>query len=539
MINEGPGKAYQSGSLSLNRRPLFRMLLASAALAAAVALASCDTDGGVLPSGRALAPLSDKMLADIEAKNMTKESPILVRLYKEESELEVWKQDNAGRFELLKTYPICRWSGELGPKIKLGDRQAPEGFYTITPSQMNPNSNYYLAINTGFPNTYDRANGRTGEFLMIHGDCSSAGCYAMTDEQIAEIYALARESFFGGQKAFQIQAYPFHMTPLNMAKHRDSPHMAFWKMIKEGNDHFEVTHLEPKVDVCDKHYVFDAAAPNGPANALKFSPAAKCPTYEVPQEIATPVKDKQQRDEVQLAQLISRGTPTVPVRTGTDGGMNPVFMAAVIAHGGTESRIESRSLPGSIPANIRPPGEPTPETTTGSTMSLASTESRPVPGPRSSAQVASAGPSNLFGGLFSSGGDAPKSTDSKSSTDSQPGVIDRVSKLLHGSDTAATDAAAPGPKAKPSAAKPATQTASASPGAIRPKPTSPTTSQPPAPAPSDVKSANAGAGKSQAAPAQPGDTPQPVETANNTTLLRGAQATVPAGGFDSRWGAMR
>src|ERR1019366_7022894 len=288
------------------------------------------------------------------------------------------------------------------------------------------------------------------------------------------------------------------------------------------NDHFEVTHLEPKVDVCDKHYVFDAAAPNGPANALKFSPAAKCPTYEVPQEIATPVKDKQQRDEVQLAQLISRGTPTVPVRTGTDGGMNPVFMAAVIAHGGTESRIESRSLPGSIPANIRPPGEPTPETTTGSTMSLASTESRPVPGPRSSAQVASAGPSNLFGGLFSSGGDAPKSTDSKSSTDSQPGVIDRVSKLLHGSDTAATDAAAPGPKAKPSAAKPATQTASASPGAIRPKPTSPTTSQPPAPAPSDVKSANAGAGKSQAAPAQPGDTPQPVETANNTTLLRGA-----------------
>ena len=87
---------------------------------------------------------------------------------------------------------------------------------------MNPNSNYYLAINTGFPNAYDRANGRTGAFLMIHGDCSSAGCYAMTDEQIAEIYTLARESFFGGQKSFQIQAYPFRMTPLNMARHRNS-----------------------------------------------------------------------------------------------------------------------------------------------------------------------------------------------------------------------------------------------------------------------------------------------------------------------------
>ena len=112
------------------------------------------------------------MLADIKKRNMTKESPILVRIFKEESELEVWKEDRTGRFALLRTYPICRWSGELGPKIKLGDRQAPEGFYTITPGLMNPNSNYYLAINTGFPNAYDRANDRTGQFLMIHGDCS-------------------------------------------------------------------------------------------------------------------------------------------------------------------------------------------------------------------------------------------------------------------------------------------------------------------------------------------------------------------------------
>ena len=517
MLNEGLGTAYQSGSLTLNCRPLLRTLLASAALAAAVALAGCDTDGGVLPSGRALAPLSDKMLADIDQKNMTKDSPILVRIFKEESELEVWKQDNTGHFELLKTYPICRWSGELGPKVKLGDRQAPEGFYTISPGQMNPNSNYYLAINTGFPNTYDRANGRTGEFLMIHGDCSSAGCYAMTDEQIAEIYALARESFFGGQRAFQIQAYPFRMTPLNMAKHRDSPSMAFWKMIKEGYDHFEVTHLEPKVDVCDKRYVFDAAAPHGPAGALKFSPIAKCPSFEVPQEIATPVKEKQERDDAQVAQLISRGTPTVPVRTGTDGGMNPVFMAAVVANGGTESRIESRSLPGSIPANIRPPGDPVVAETTGSTMSLASTNSRPAPAPapRSSAQVASAGPSNLFSGLFSSNSDE----NAKSGGDSQSGgVLGRVFGL-HASEPAETPS-----KPKPSAAKP-TQTVSAAPGAIRPKPQ--TAAQ------SDGKSTGTG----KAAPQQPTDAP-PVETAN-ANLLRGAQATVPAGSFDTRWGAMR
>src|SRR5205807_6304560 len=366
----------------------------------ALARASCDTDSSTpaAVNGRHMQPLSDRMLAEIESKNMAKESPILVRVFKEESELEIWKEDKSGRFALLHTYPICRWSGELGPKVKQGDRQAPEGFYTITPGLMNPNSSYYLAINTGFPNAYDRANGRTGAFLMIHGDCSSRGCYAMTDEQIAEIYALARESFFGGQRSFQIQAYPFRMTALNMAKHRDSPHMAFWRMIKEGYDHFEVTHQEPKVDVCEKRYVFDAAAPNHSPAALHFSPTAKCPVYEVPQEIATPVREKQHHDEVQLAELISRGTPTVPVRTGTDGGMNPVFLAAVQAHGGTDSKIESSSLPGSIPANIRPPGKPEPEGATGSTMSLASADSRPVSG-------------GLFGGLFSSSGDSARTSD--------------------------------------------------------------------------------------------------------------------------------
>ena len=108
-------------------------------------------------------------------------------------ELEVWKQDTTGQYQLLRVYPICRWSGELGPKKTEGDRQAPEGFYAISPGLMNPNSNYYLAINIGFPNAYDKANGYSGAFLMIHGDCSSRGCYAMTDEQIGEIYSLARE----------------------------------------------------------------------------------------------------------------------------------------------------------------------------------------------------------------------------------------------------------------------------------------------------------------------------------------------------------
>jgi murein L,D-transpeptidase YafK len=311
-----------------------------------MALAGC-TGGTPVTSGRHTQPLSERMLAKLKSKNMEKESPILMRIFKEEAELEVWKQDDSGRFALLRTYPICRWSGELGPKIKQGDRQAPEGFYTITPGLMNPNSSQYLAINTGFPNAYDRANGRTGAFLMIHGGCSSAGCYAMTDEQIAEIYALARESFYGGQKSFQLQAYPFRMTPLNMARHRNSPHMAFWKMVKQGYDHFEVTRLEPKADVCEKRYIFDAESTDS------FSPADRCPAYKVPEDIATAVREKQRRDDIETAELINRGIATASVTIGADGGMNPTFLAAVKSHGGPGAVIHTAS--GTIPAYVNPP----------------------------------------------------------------------------------------------------------------------------------------------------------------------------------------
>jgi murein L,D-transpeptidase YafK len=304
---------------TLRSRPLLRALLASAAIVAVTILGGC---GGTPVTSRDMQPLSERTLAELKAKKMEKESPILIRVFKEESELEVWKQDDSERFALFRTYPICRWSGELGPKIKSGDRQAPEGFYTITPGLMNPNSSQYLAINTGFPNVYDRANGRTGAFLMIHGGCSSAGCYAMTDEQIAEIYALAREAFFGGQTSFQLQAYPFRMTALNIARHRNSPHVTFWKMLKEGYDHFEVTHLEPRVDVCERRYVFDAEAKE------RFSPADRCPAYSVPEDIAAAVGEKQRRDEIDAAELINRGTPMAPVTTGVDGGMNPAFVAA-------------------------------------------------------------------------------------------------------------------------------------------------------------------------------------------------------------------
>jgi hypothetical protein len=164
---------------------------------------------------------------------------------------------------------------------------------------------------------------------MIHGDCSSRGCYAMTDEQIGEIYSLARESFLGGQPSFQIQAYPFRMTPTNLSRHRTNPHLAFWKLLKIGNDHFEATHLEPKVDVCDKHYVFDAQQPPNGSKPLAFDPTGKCPAFVVNQQIARAALGKQHADDIQYAHLVTANSPVAPIHSGLDGGMNRVFLAQV------------------------------------------------------------------------------------------------------------------------------------------------------------------------------------------------------------------
>ena len=391
-------------------RSLVRALITSAALAAGAVLAGCTSDEiSLANNAKANQPVPPKLIAAMVEKNMDLQSPMLVRLFKQEAELEVWKQDRSGRFALLKTYPICRWSGDLGPKVREGDRQAPEGFYSISPAQMNPQSAYYLSFNTGYPNAFDKALGRTGSQLMVHGDCSSRGCYAMTDEQIAEIYSLGRESFFGGQKAFQLQAYPFRMTPINMAKHRNNPNMAFWKMIKQGYDHFEVSRQEPKVDFCEKKYVFDAIKAPDARREPVFEASAKCPVYAIPDDIADAVREKQQQDQVETARLIARGTPVARINTGIDGGMNQVFAAKLpggstgLSEGGEGQSLSLAALtpaPGTIPAHVNPPRGPVsaPEQPLAASMAPA-----PVSTPTASTRMASATPGDKSDdGFFSS-----------------------------------------------------------------------------------------------------------------------------------------
>jgi len=477
------------GAQVVNWSPVLRSLLASAAIAAAAALAGCDSDKLPNIGGRHMQPLSEATLAELETKNMAKESPILIRIFKEESELELWKVDKSGRFALLRTYPICRWSGELGPKIQEGDRQAPEGFYTVTPELMNPNSHYHLAINIGFPNVYDRANGRSGASLMIHGDCASVGCYAMTDEQITEIYSLAREAFFGGQRSFQIQAYPFRMTPVNVARHRDSPHLTFWKLLKEGYDHFEVTRKEPKVAVCDKHYVFDAQSSG------KFNPVDRCPAYKVPQQIASVVHKKQQRDEIETAQLISHGIPAAPDTNGGDGGMNPTFLSALRSHGGPGTAIRTAS--GTIPARVHPPADSFPQGISASVFAIASPEVKPVEVRVASAAPSASGIGAFFGNWFGS-------------------KRDNSSTNVHESKSQAASTA-------PSSTPAQTKT------------TATTKEMPEAQRSTDGKRLTT-AGTQGSAPQQELST-QPAPDAGGartTNLLIGAMPTVPAGRFENR-----
>jgi murein L,D-transpeptidase YafK len=236
-------------------------------------LAACST----IEIPAHLRPLSKETMMLLGKRGMDVQAPIFIRIFKEESELEVWKLRDDGRFYHFKTYPICNWSGDLGPKLQQGDRQAPEGFYTIKHDQMNPDSNYHLAMNIGFPNAYDKALRHTGKFLMIHGKCKSAGCYAMTDALIEEIYAVAREAFLGGQASFQVHAFPFRMTRENMLRHAGHEAYPFWRTLKEGYDYFELTHLLPTVAVCNRRYVVNVYMRSGDPSQL--DPQAACPSF--------------------------------------------------------------------------------------------------------------------------------------------------------------------------------------------------------------------------------------------------------------------
>lgn len=210
--------------------------------------------GAAMPGQPDLANLPKRLAA----QGLAQGAPVLMRIFKREFELELWMQ-REGVFHRFATYPICLWSGRLGPKLQTGDGQAPEGFYSVGRTALNPNSKYYRSFNLGFPNLYDRGQGRTGSFLMVHGGCASVGCFAMTNAQMDEIWRLINAAFDGGQGAFQVQIFPFRMTEEKLKTYAGHGNESYWRDLKIGHDLFEATLQPPAVSVCQGRYQFGAS----------------------------------------------------------------------------------------------------------------------------------------------------------------------------------------------------------------------------------------------------------------------------------------
>ena len=221
-----------------------------------VACPNCITPQ-TLRSQSAAARVAPRLNQEFATASLRLGAPIFIRIFKESRELELWVKKGAG-FVLFKTYPIAFFSGSLGPKFREGDYQAPEGFYYVSPRGMNPRSKYHLAFNIGYPNPFDRAHQRTGSAIMVHGKRVSAGCFAMTDPLIEEIYTIADHALNNGQPFFRVHIFPFRMTEANMLRHERSVHHAFWKNLQEGHAFFENVRRPPDVTVKDRRYVFKA-----------------------------------------------------------------------------------------------------------------------------------------------------------------------------------------------------------------------------------------------------------------------------------------
>ena len=193
----------------------------------------------------------------LSAKDLHFGDPVFVRAFKEEGQLEIWvRKRETGKYEHFRTWAVAAQSGKPGPKLAEGDGQVPEGFYFVPSSAMKPDSTFHLAFNVGYPNAYDRDHGRTGTFIMIHGNCVSIGCLAMTDSKIEEIYTLCDAALQNGQPYFRVNLFPFRMTPERLSREKDSEWYDFWTDLKQGYDFFERSHVPPEVEVVEGRYVF-------------------------------------------------------------------------------------------------------------------------------------------------------------------------------------------------------------------------------------------------------------------------------------------
>ena len=226
-------------------------------------IAEAVRPGGPADDGRA-----EKLNARLAKAGLARGAPVLMRIFKEESRLELWMLKGE-RFEKFSTYPICRWKGILGPKIVEGDKQSPEGFYSFSQESLVWQGRWFRGVNLNFPNTLDRAHNRTGSGILIHGGCSSIGCFAMTDSIIDEVFDITVAAFAAGQSRVQVHVFPFQMTKANLTRHAKNPWAGFWNDLKPASDLFVATQVPPRIGVCDGRYVMEKGEPGAPIDKLR------------------------------------------------------------------------------------------------------------------------------------------------------------------------------------------------------------------------------------------------------------------------------
>jgi murein L,D-transpeptidase YafK len=224
-------------------------------------------------------PDTEKLLTRLWQAGTPLGTPLFIRIFKAESDLEVWI-DKGGRYELFASYPICFFSGGLGPKMREGDRQTPEGFYTVSSDQLHFGDRIKRSLDLGFPNAFDDINGRSGSAILIHGGCDSIGCFAVTNPVNSELYDLVSSAIRSGESHVPVQVFPFRMTDANMESHATDRSKAFWDDLKVGYDSFERTRVPPKVSVCGKRYrvedgVVQEARTPGPVALCQSDAVAK------------------------------------------------------------------------------------------------------------------------------------------------------------------------------------------------------------------------------------------------------------------------
>ncbi len=212
------------------------------------------------PRSRAItAAATQRLEPELEKLGFRSGDSVILRLFKEEGELEIWmRPDSEPLYSLFKIVRLTASSGRLSPKTHEGDGQTPEGFYSVQAGNLRPKTQHYLGLDLGYPNEHDRQLNRTGSDLMLHAGKTAAGGYAISQESMEEVYALCDAALRRASPEIPVQIFPFRLTDRRMDRTltQGSAWLEEWTNLKEGYDFFENVRQPPRIEVIGGVYHF-------------------------------------------------------------------------------------------------------------------------------------------------------------------------------------------------------------------------------------------------------------------------------------------